>query len=266
MQLSTRRSCCFGVGLAASVAFASADAQAATAKRLGQPISAYSASLFGKKNLSAAQTQTLTADPDDPLFGSTSVEYDVGIVHITGFGFGPGYEKWDPPSRENTDSNLITPSGFSIEVFQGFETVMVDLAAYLAEPSGTPTGYIQTFWQLTPNPEDSTGKYIPGGDQIFICKEAAFPEGVDTHYLEFQYNDGVPDIIPASYRVYDSTVNRPSGATVDFMASGDPSEPDITSPGQIIDAVVIGTAVPEPAAVILLTWAFGLALLRPTRR
>ena len=266
MPSTTRRAWWAGLALASAVGLVPSDVFAATARRLGQPISAYSASLFGKTNLSAAQTQTLTCDPDDPLFGSTSVEYDVGIVTVTGYGFGPGYEAWDPPIGRDSDTNLFTPTGFSIEVVQNNEVVMVDLKDFLDNPTGrTETGYIQTFWQL--DGVNPTGRYVPPEDQIFLCHNFVIPEGVDTHYLEFKYKDGIPDLIAASYRVYDSTVNRPSGAVIDFMASGNPSEPQFTRPGEIIDAIVAGTAaIPEPASVGILLAAGGLVLVRRSRR
>src|SRR5688572_31336785 len=69
------------------------DTSAATARSFGQPISSYSASLFGKTNLTSRQTQTLTADPAAPLYGATSVDYDPAVVSVTGFGFGPAYIK-----------------------------------------------------------------------------------------------------------------------------------------------------------------------------
>src|SRR5262245_2889478 len=138
MRLSKYRSC---LGIAAAFAvFAPAETFAATAKRLGQPISAYSASLFGKKNLSATQTQTLTADPCDPLYGSTSVEYDIAVVDITGFGFGPGYEALAPIGRSGAAA-AAPPSGAAVEVTQSGETFMLDLLDYLESPGGaTQTG------------------------------------------------------------------------------------------------------------------------------
>jgi hypothetical protein len=268
MPSTTQRAWWASAALATAVGLTSTDVFAATAKRLGQPISAYSASLFGRTNLSAAQTQTLTCDPDDPLFGSTSVEYDVGIVTATGFGYGPGYERMDDPIGRGLSTAIAaanTPSGAAIEVTQSSETFMMDLLDFLANPAGkSETGFIQVFWQL--DGVNPTGKYIPDGDQLFICHNSASQEGVDTHYIEFEYKDGIPDIIPASYRVFDSVVPRASGSSVDFMAMGDPNAPEFTQPGEIIDAIVAGTALPEPAAVGLLVVAGGLLLPRRSRR
>src|SRR5690349_20235488 len=67
------------------------DASASTAKSFGQPISSYSASLFGKTNLSSFELQTLTADPDEPQGGSTSTTFDPSKVHVTAAGYGTGY-------------------------------------------------------------------------------------------------------------------------------------------------------------------------------
>jgi hypothetical protein len=243
-----------------AIALAPASLHAATAKKFGQPISAYSASLFGKTNLSATQTQTLCADPDEPLFGSTSIEYDIGIVKVTGFGYGPGYE---PPIILGLNQNLSsTPSGAQIELFNGENTFMMDLKQYLdSPPTGgiTPTGYLQAFWNRKDG--ESGGKDIPDGE-AFLGGTAALPGGVDTNFFTFEYLPGVPNTIPASYRVFDSPTARPNGGEVDFMASGNRQSPEFTRPGEIVDAIISGTVVPEPAALSLLVFAGALGVAR----
>ena len=248
------------VVVALAVAALPSIASASTAKRLGRPYSAYSASLFGKTNLNATQTQTLCADPENPLFGSTSVQYDVGVVNITGYGFAQGYKRWGGTGQEPTPE-----SGAAIEVQQGGERFMVDLAQYLEseQSSAVETGYVQMFWQY--DGESETGHYIPEGEK-FLGFNSASTEGVDTHFFTFAYKEGVPDEVPASYRVYDETVFRGTGNRIDFMAFGDPTKPDFTEPGEIVDAVISGTVVPEPATAGLLLVAGGMALMRRSRR
>lgn len=249
---------------ALAIALAPATLHAATAKRFGQPISAYSASLFGKKKLSASQTQTLTADPDEPLFGSTSIEYDIGVVQVTGFGYGPGYEP--PPLVIGLEASLSsTSSGAQIELFNGENTLMMDLGQFLySRPTGlTPTGYLQAFWHLKDG--ESGGKYIPEGEN-FIGSNSAIPGGVDTNFFTFEYLPGVPDTIPAVYRVFDSPTARPGGGEIDFMASGNKENPDYTRPGEIFDAVISGTAVPEPTTLSLLLFAGALGVARRRAR
>jgi hypothetical protein len=234
---------------------------AASARRLGRPISAYSASLFGKTFLNAQQQQTLACDPDEPLFGSTSVGYDPGLVHVTGFGYAEGYEA--PPTSGDGSFFSQFPSGAGIEIIRAGSTIMVDLAQYLTPiltraPGDVETGYLQLFWRRSSS--GTPGHYIPP-DEDFIGSNSAFPDGVDTHFFNFEYLPGIPDEIPASYRVFDS-LQRISGNRVDLMASGDPNNPDLTQPGEIIDAVIFGTAVPEPSALALVVLWGGWALRR----
>lgn len=254
-------------------------ADAATAKSLGQPISAYSASLFGKTNPSARQTQTLTADPEGPLYGATSVAYDPGVVSVTGFGFGPAYVRSFLTPKE-------FPSGASVELdFSNVPSLdrpaditgggnaaitdMVDLTQYLSgsfHPAVRETGYLQLFYGK--DEVGSPGKYTPPGETP-IASNAPIPGGVDTHYFTFEYNVGIPDSIPASYRVFDDFGTRASGNRTDYMASGDFGNPDITLPGEIVDAVVSGT-IPEPGSFTLLAlggaWAAVLLNRRGHRR
>src|SRR5688500_7428266 len=88
--------CSFAVAVSAGLVCLTGftpDTFPATARSLGQPLSSYGASLYGKTSLTARQTQTLTADPEAPLYGATSVDYDPAVVHVTGYGFGPAYSK-----------------------------------------------------------------------------------------------------------------------------------------------------------------------------
>jgi hypothetical protein len=229
-----------------------ADTFAASALRLGRPISAYSASLFGKTNLTARQQQTLACDPDEPLFGSTSVEYDVGVVRVTGFGYAEGYQ-------QPQESQFL--SGAGIEVMTEGFAEMRDLATYLQSgpnPNVVETGYLQLFWERSAS--GTPGHYLPPDEQL-LGFNSAFTDGVDTHFFTFEYLPGIPDEIPAAYRVFDA-LQRGSGNQVDFMASGDPGNPQFTQPGEIVDAVIAGTAVPEPSMSIIALLAMGASRIR----
>jgi hypothetical protein len=261
MQRSTRSlngrlaSCAALIG----VLLFSQPAEAAVARSVGQPISAYSASLFGKKNLSAAQTQTLTADPDEPLGGSTSGAFDPTIVQVTGYGYGPGYETPPVPSA----SPFRT--GFGIEVKDldspnGF--VLMDLDDYLGNPSAyLPSGYFRVWFAIGDAGVSATGKLTD--DPTFLANHPGYipldndgPLGVDTHYLDFQYLD-TDDRVPAKYSIFAEDPEKhyilgPSGFQAlnsDFVITQDSPREEIRPGGSVpfVPANVIGT-VPEPAA------------------
>lgn len=252
-------------------------ADAATARSFGQPISGYSAKLFGKTNLTGRQTQTLTADPEAPLYGATSVEYDPAVVSITGFGFGPAYIRsfLTPAEFQSGAAIELDFSDVPVSIRQQAEDVgggvdhvsstdMVDLGQYLdgaLPPQVKETGYLQLFYEL--DEVGQPGTFTPP-DETLIGSNAPVPGGVDTHFFTFEYNDGIPNSIPASYRVFDDFGARTSGNITDFMASGDPNNPDITEPGEIVDAVIFGT-IPEPAGLGLVAIAMYACASR-TRR
>ncbi len=233
--------------------------QAALAKKLGQPISAYSASLFGKTGLNATQTQTLTCDPDGPLNGSTSVLYDAEIVHATSFGFGPGYQRWSGTSGEY-------PSGFAIEISDAGGRRLTDLAGYLANPVGNETGYIQSFYELFN--DAITGHIPPPPGYILLDSDPSDPAnpsaGVDTHFFEFEYRSEFTNANPASYTIFASDTRTDSNTAPDFMTSQDPTQP-VFGPGDVESAFVSGTiGVPEPGALVAAFPALlALAFRRP---
>lgn len=273
MQFTTNRSrvaglCAIVIGL---LCFQQ-PAEASFAKRTGQPISAYSASLFGKTNLSSLQLQTLTCDPDEPIEGSTSAQFNPGIVDVIGFGFGPGYEAL---------ASSPFPSGFGIEIFSSAHPSgqeVVDLGQFTAVPQGAlPTGYLRAYFQLGPGGVGATGKLTentqfqemhPG----FTLLDNDGPVGVDTHYFDFQYRT-LDDSVAAPYSVFAEEANQhyvrdpnnPSQFILldsDYVVAVDtPNTED--RPGGAIpfqSASVSGT-IPEPASLGLLALA-GLALRR----
>jgi hypothetical protein len=250
-----------------------APAEASLARQLGQPISAYSASLFGKTGLSSLQLQTLTCDPDEPLGGTTSATFDPSIVHIMGFGFGPGYLRGD-------DSPFA--SGFGIEVTDQLTptgVALIDLGEFLETPgSFTPTGYLRAFFKISGEGVSQTGKLTDqftfiGNHPDFIPLANDGPLGVDTHYYDFQYNE-MDNSVEADYNVFaDTSTTRyaftPLGNTTytllpnDYVITQDAPGLKIYPGGDVpfASASVAGTTanvsvVPLPAAV----WG-GMALL-----
>lgn len=256
-------------------------AEASLARKLGQPISAYSASLFGKTNLTSLQTQTLTSDPDQPLGGSTSTQYDASIVHVTGYGRGPGYLAGN--------GNSPFPSGAGVEIVDPASPngkVMVDLGFYLNPIGRAPaveTGYLRFLFAITGEGVSQTGKLTD--DRTFNALHEGYtflgtdgPVGVDTHYYDFTYLTA-GDPRAASYRVFAADadekhyVQSPDNPSVynllasDYVVTQDAPREE-TRPGEITfaDAKVGGTVVPEPAGAALLLGAAGVGALARNRR
>ena len=262
-------------------------AQAATARRFGQPISAYSASLFGKTNLSATQTQTLTADPDEPLGGSTSGTFDPSIVRVTGFGYGPGYEVPEAPRIELTGGTQVVvppsqaspfPSGFGIEVVEPDSpngAVLIDMQSYLSNPFAfNPTGYFRVYFAIGAEGVGATGKLTH--DPSFLDSHPGYiplgndgPLGVDTHFLDFAYRD-TNNSVPAPYSIFAQEANKHyvlgDGFTLlnsDFVVMQDSPREEIRPGGDVpFQSASVSGTVPEPstltaAALVVLAGATG---------
>jgi MYXO-CTERM domain-containing protein len=267
-------------------------ADASTARRLGQPISAYSASLFGKTNLTALQTQTLTADPDEPLVGSTSGTFNPAIVRVTDYGYGPGYEiPIQPPIglQAVVAPALASPfiSGFGIEVLFPASpngAALIDINEYLEIPNSfTPTGYYRVWFAVGEGGVAATGKLT--SDPTFLANHADYiplgndgPLGVDTHYLDFIYKED-DNTTAAAYRVFAEDADKhyaftPFGNSQftllnsDFVVPADSPEEVIRPGGDVPfqDANVAGT-VPEPSflGAIALGGLLGVRRRRQTR-
>jgi hypothetical protein len=255
-------------------------AEASTAKRLGQPISSYSASLFGKQSLSSFELQTLTADPDEPQAGSTSVTFDPSKVHVTGFGYGVGYVK-------AADSPFNT--GFGIEVaFAGSPSgyALIDLGDYLELPgSFSPTGYLRVWYSLTGEGAIPTGKLTDSFDfqnshPGFMSLGSNGPVGVDTHYYDFMRNS-LEETSAVPYTVFaDTSDNRYaytpllndvfSHLPTDYITLQDnKDEKNYAGTGAAtFESASVAGAVPEPAvaAFAILLGMTSLAARRRHRR
>jgi hypothetical protein len=258
-------------------------AEASLARKLGQPISAYSASLFGKTNLTALQTQTLTCDPDQPLGGSTSTTYDPTIVRVSGYGRGPGY------LAGNADSPF--PSGAGVEIVDAASPngkALVDLEQYLNPPIGKPllleTGYLRFYFAVTGEGVGSTGKLTDDFNFTNVTHPGLTPlgsdgpVGVDTHYYDFTYLQP-EDARPAGYSVFAELADKhyvrsPDNPSIynllasDFVVTQDAPTEQLRPGGEIpfVAASVSGSVVPEPAGVTLLLGAAGLTTLARKRR
>jgi hypothetical protein len=236
--------------------------------------------LFGKTNLTALQTQTLTSDPDEPVSGSTSTQYDPSIVTVTGFGLGPGYVSISSPFE----------SGAGVEVLDSGSPdgkVVMDLGQFLELESinqaPPQTGYLRAYFKISDEGFGPTGKLTNDvtwqqNHQGYTMLDDNGPVGVDTHFYEFSYL--LPDDPrPASYRVFAEDANlhyiqdptNPSQYDLldsDFVVTQDAPD-EQQRPGGVVpfeDASVSGSAVPEPAGAGLLLGAAAFAALARKRR
>lgn len=244
-----------------------------------------SAALAGKKGLSGSlssnatiRQQQLICDPAGsegtsidptvsalaqgaPRRGSDSVRYDPSVVSLTNVQIGVGY----------------AGSG-RVEVQVGGSRVLQDLAAFLKNPAGTETGYVQLFFHHGAKgnlPPDNL--FGPDGEPFQISVPTGFKpnmsdgvDGFDTHSFFFTYKAGVPGTTVAAYDIFASTAPRPSGSSADFLVGVDTSNhsQEFTIPAsEITPAHVEGALITVPlppavwagsstlAAVGLLAWA-----------
>lgn len=265
-----------GLFAVAACAWVTPAAHASLARSLSQPISAYSASLFGKTSLSSQQRQTLTADPDEPLGGSTSVTFDPAVVKVTDFGFGVGYLKAD---------NSPFETGFGIEVVQaaspsGF--ALIDLGEYLELPGPhTVTGYLRCWFKISGEGVGPTGKLTDSFDwqnshQDFVHLGTNGPFGVDTHYFDFEYL-GMDNSVVAAYSVFaDESTNRyaftPAGPQpytllpTDYVIAQDQPGVEIHPGGSVpFQAAGVEGTLPEPASTAAVVLS-GIVCLARRRR
>jgi hypothetical protein len=231
-------------GLSASTA------EAALAKAAGG--SGFSGTLSSNK---AIRKQQLICDPESPTGGSTSAQYNPGIVSLSGFSFGPGY----------SGSGLI-------EVTSGNETFLTDLNTWLVRPFGTQTGYVQIQYSegqivgAAPTAGPLHGQIAaPKG---YLQVDRGGPVAVDTHALFFDYLSSVPDSAVAEYTVYADTGVH--GNSPDFMNGQKDDGTSFTlAPGDIAPVTVRGSlnAVPLPPAVLVGGMMMaGVAIARRVRR
>jgi hypothetical protein len=244
----------------ASVAAFPAATYAALAKA-GQggtaPLASYSGTLSGNPTL---RQQQLICDPPEPVFGSTSVEYEPEKVTLTNFAYGPGY---GPQLDGNAD--LV---GF-VGVVDNNENFLQEIRDFITQPAGRETGYVQLFYQLN----GAAGQITPGGRIYDEDPGLGAPgEGVDTHQFFFTEVTPTPaadnpvgpaGIIvtgPATYHIYADSGAR--GFREDVLIGRDDAGAEIFfKSGQIGDATVTA---PEPSTVGLLGVA-GLGLLASRR-
>jgi hypothetical protein len=258
---STCRSLAWICALASLVAFpAAAHAALAKAARGGTaPLASYSGTLSGNPTI---RQQQLICDPPEPILGSTSVEYEPEKVTLTDFAYGPGYG----PQRDG-EAALV---GF-VGVVDNNESFLQEIRAFLSQPAGRETGYVQLFYQL----DGAAGQIAPGGRVYDDDPGLGAPgEGVDTHQFLFtEITRSTPGAAgggvapagvivagPATFHIYADSGLR--GFREDVLIGRDDAGAQVFfKSGQIGDATVTA---PEPSGLCLLG-AAGLALLARRR-
>lgn len=241
------------LGVVALAAASSQVAHGAAARKNG--LSGFSGTLSDNKNI---KKQQLSCDPDSPLAGSTSVEYDPAVSHLTGFGFGPGYSG-------GAFVEVVPFGGEGQRLFQ-------PINQFLLTPAGSETGYVQTFYTQT---GDTGILPIPEG---YTFLDHAGPVSVDTHFLTFEDATIVvgqslsllsapPSVVlpgqtfdTAIYRIFADTGTH-GGNPADYMLNFDEQGPFLVPASQIAEAVV---QAPEPSGIALLGFA-AAGLLRRRR-
>jgi hypothetical protein len=201
----------------------------------------------------ALRRQQLICDPNEPLDGSTSVDYDPTKVTLTGYAMGPSY---------------FLSSGY-VEVSTGPEQrVLQNIAQFLTQPAGVETGYMQLIYyqyigtagQISPAGPD--GNYVLRDDNPGVTGVGA----VDTHAIYFDLLGSLPLTTVAKYRVYASPANMHSGNTADyFTAAGPNGTRGQVAAADIQEVSVSGDFVPEPSTLAA-GGAFAAGLLLRRRR
>jgi len=218
--------------------------QAALAKRVGG--SGLSGQLSSNK---AIRKQQLIADPFEPDSGSTSVEYDLGTVHLSDITGGPGFG--------------VTGM---VEVRGGEGKFLQDFASFQKSPGGPETGYVQVSFVFSPD-GSARGQIAP--PRGFVTVDQKGGNGVDTHAFIFDYLD-VPDSTVAVYKVYADLGGTHSGNNRDSLTGSDQQGSFTVDAADISGVTVRGSlnvnAVPLPPGVyaggIMLMGVFGFQMIR----
>lgn len=163
--------------------------------------SGYSANLSTNYTI---RQQQLLCDPAEPKAGSTSVLYDASIVSLVGYKPGPGYD-----NQGFLGYVEVIPPG------QDSKTVLQPLVAFLSNPLGTETGYVQVKYELS----GQAGQLQP--DPGFEVVDSGGVLGVDTHGLTFELLPGVPVGTYSAFTVFAAPAGKYSNNSGDYLETND---------------------------------------------
>ncbi len=176
----------------------------------------------------STRTQQLTADPVSTLRGSTSTEYDPGIVSLV---------------NVFAEENFLVTETYVGVSFDGTTEDLVSLGAYI-EGFGAEfeeTGYLQVFYTLT----ESSGVSLMGEDGYTVVDTDGEIEGDNTHTMLFKYIAENESAL-AKYRLYADDGKR--GVAPDSLVSTE--DPNFII-RDIAEANVVGALIPGGALIPL---------------
>jgi hypothetical protein len=170
-------------------------------------------------NNAAIRKQQLTCDPNEPMSGSTSVQYDASLVTLTNANPGPGY--------------TLTAGFVQVQTLDGQQRFLQPLFGpngFLASPLGRETGYVQVKYQRSTQGEP--GQIAPR----YTVVDTRGVQSVDTHELLFDLR---PQANPGStvYTIFATPANTFSNNEQDFLVAPDGT---VLGPGQLSPARVFG--------------------------
>ena len=237
------------------VAGVPAAAEGAAARRAGG--SGLSGTLSSNRTI---RQQQLVADPEPPDRGSLSISYDPTISLLSGYRYGPGYE------RPGVAGQPPQPAGF-VEVLRVGQNQreLVDIDEFLINRGNgmfTEVGFIQMQFVRTGQP----GQINPPGGFMIVDEDAGVTGtfGVDPTALTFDLRDGLSLDTIAAYTIFAAAANSHSGNAADFMTATD-DQGVHTVPASQIAGVTVSRPFPEPSSAAVLAVG-GLGLMARRRR
>ena len=195
--------------------------------------SGYSANLSTNPTI---RKQQLLCDPDEPLSGSTSVQYDASKVSLVGAAPGPGYDNESFTGFVEVYPTIIAaPGGVDAPVSASSPpaTALQPLYSFLDSPWGPETGFIQIQYRLSAEGTPGQMSFDEGFTPIAHTGVA----GVDTHGLTFLLHEGVPVNANISYTVFAAPAGTHSGNDQDFLETNDGTH-TILGPADLSSATV----------------------------
>ncbi|QOV92169.1 PKD domain-containing protein [Humisphaera borealis] len=175
----------------------------------------------------AIKKQQLISDPDEPIAGSTSVQYNPALVHLSGAIPGPGYNnsyfkavvevsvKTKCCGHDDDDDRRRNSRHRHNDSCYTYKKMLQPLTSFLTTPWGTETGYAQVSYKLT----GTAGQIAPPSG--YNIQDEGGVSGVDTHAFFFDVKTTVPANAVMDYQIFAAVQNTFSNNTQDFLQTAD---------------------------------------------